>query len=719
MHGWHLIPIVKDGKKALLTGWQDKATSNIEVQKAWEDFYPAHNLAVYCLKSGLVCLDVDTRNGGLEVWLALIAEHGEPTTRQHRTPTGGRHYFFKAKEGIIYKGQVQQGLDIKHNGYVLIPPSHIGGKPYKVFKEGEPEEMPEWLEKLCVKESVSAGPSRPNLKLSELQHVIQELRNHPLTYLEWVEIGMALHFIDSGEAGLRAYLDITNGMSFVQGDHEKAESKWRGFSNEKDNLITDQTLLYHASKKGIDISYLLINDFSTEMAEGYFIKHGGAYTCDSPSRIVEFFNDIGLRFYTKSDDTNIIQINREGGFAFRTKKGLDAVFAAYKYTYLDEKAKEKSKPALDVWFGSPERKEIKDIVFDNSPPREEILNTWKGFKIFKSNTEAPTKILTLINQYLCEEKETADWLLDYLAHTIQRPFEKTSLVPVHITGQGSGKGTLYDIIMGEILKNHYCTLNSSSDLLKSFNKFLMHKLLVLIDEANWSASKEQDAIMKKLTGSERITIEEKYKDSFETVNMARFVVASNEKNAVKIQEGDRRYYVIRSVALTDKIKIEIANLANEIRLDKKTEAERFFNFLSKRDIRRFNPYCLPMKAKDANHDIVMGNLSYTEEFIHHIVNNGVKFVNPWYGVSQKLINDIFLDWTKQMGIKAPSLIRFGREFRDFFNIKEENKKRVFGQGYFYDIKPFQIVDRIKTRFRIEDLSKDDICQEIVVDKDSF
>ena len=53
------------------------------------------------------------------------------------------------------------------------------------------------------------------------------------------------------------------------------------------------------------------------------------------------------------------------------------------------------------------------------------------------------------------------------------------------------------------------------------------------------------------------------------------------------------------------------------------------------------------------------------------------------------------------------------------NIKEENKKRVFGQGYFYDIKPFQIVDRIKTRFRIEDLSKDDICQEIVVDKDSF
>ena len=90
--------------------------------------------------SGVDALDLDFRHGA-EAWLA---EHGHrlPETRVHRTPSGGRHYLFRAHPGLRNSaGRIGPGCDVRASGgYVCMPP--IGG--YSVIHDLALADLPPW-----------------------------------------------------------------------------------------------------------------------------------------------------------------------------------------------------------------------------------------------------------------------------------------------------------------------------------------------------------------------------------------------------------------------------------------------------------------------------------------------------------------------------------------------------------------------------------------------
>jgi hypothetical protein len=74
-------------------------------------------------------LDVDPQNGGFESLRTLEAEYGPiPVSVMAQSGSGGRHYYLKLPPGAEVKNdytgkKLGPGLDVKTNGYVLLPPS--------------------------------------------------------------------------------------------------------------------------------------------------------------------------------------------------------------------------------------------------------------------------------------------------------------------------------------------------------------------------------------------------------------------------------------------------------------------------------------------------------------------------------------------------------------------------------------------------------------------
>lgn len=152
--GYPVFPCVP-GRKTPLTrnGFRDASTDAEQIE-AWWQRYPNANIAIPT--AGLVVIDVDGPENG---WLAdqpeRLAELASGCLAI--TPGGGKHYYFRSPDGIAIRCQtgLAPKVDVRADGgYVLAPPSIVGGKAYH-WLEGlelvQPPDrqkiLPGWLEK--------------------------------------------------------------------------------------------------------------------------------------------------------------------------------------------------------------------------------------------------------------------------------------------------------------------------------------------------------------------------------------------------------------------------------------------------------------------------------------------------------------------------------------------------------------------------------------------
>lgn len=144
------------GKHPAIAGWQNQATSDIDTVTQWWQENPEYNIGVFCRESGFLVIDIDPRNGGDDSFLKLeerAAGNLPPTVEaitgvwsKDGKPARGRHLIYKCSPNEKFIGNFKKagldGIDVKHNGYVLIAPSrHFSGVNY-TWKPGHaPWEM--------------------------------------------------------------------------------------------------------------------------------------------------------------------------------------------------------------------------------------------------------------------------------------------------------------------------------------------------------------------------------------------------------------------------------------------------------------------------------------------------------------------------------------------------------------------------------------------------
>jgi P4 family phage/plasmid primase-like protien len=144
------------GKHPALYNWNSEASSDPEVVARWWEQNPDYNIGVFCKASGFFAIDIDPRSGGDDSFITLeeraegsIIPTVEAITGEYTVKgrvVRGRHLIYKCDPNEKFLGNLSKeglgGIDIKHNGYILLSPSrHFSGMTYDWKPGHEPWKM--------------------------------------------------------------------------------------------------------------------------------------------------------------------------------------------------------------------------------------------------------------------------------------------------------------------------------------------------------------------------------------------------------------------------------------------------------------------------------------------------------------------------------------------------------------------------------------------------
>ena len=135
LEGRSIVPIQPNSKAPTLVPWkpyQEKRPSVAEVRQWWTESPNANIALITGEVSGITVIDVDGTEG---VESAKRIQGQLPPTRIIKTPKG-YHLYFNYHPGFHTGAAFLPGIDIRSTGgYVVAPPSVVGGITYHVLRD--------------------------------------------------------------------------------------------------------------------------------------------------------------------------------------------------------------------------------------------------------------------------------------------------------------------------------------------------------------------------------------------------------------------------------------------------------------------------------------------------------------------------------------------------------------------------------------------------------
>jgi hypothetical protein len=183
-------------------------------------------------------------------------------------------------------------------------------------------------------------------------------------------------------------------------------------------------------------------------------------------------------------------------------------------------------------------------------PPQGSFNTWTDFQgrlLVEYNTEKVKMFESYIFDIWADGKEDRyEYILDWLAHIIQKPYEKTGTALFLPGPPGSGKNVMSDFLVKHVIGTSWSTTMvgiSKRGIGRQFNKILMNKLFIVVNELSCVKDDFHESfdLIKSYITDDTINIEPKNVDSFTVENLSNLILFSNHMTSVRIEQGDRRY----------------------------------------------------------------------------------------------------------------------------------------------------------------------------------
>lgn len=291
-------------------------------------------------------------------------------------------------------------------------------------------------------------------------------------------------------------------------------------------------------------------------------------------------------------------------FGIDTEDGLNIVsksafFDTYENMRIEDevedyrgKMKQKEMSFIDKWLKDESIRTYNKIDFlPCQVAPKGVYNTFKGFEASTKelfDIDIDNSLLMTHIKHLCgNDDNVLKYVLDCFANMIQKPYDLTRTALLMKSIQGCGKDTLFDYFGNRILgSKYYVVLTDVKNIFGSFNAMLENKILVVINESKSKTAFEyDDAIKDAITRSENIIVR-KGKEGYKNTNNIFYTFLTNNKNALKVEENDRRIVAIQA---NDKIANDVVYfdaLRNELNSGKLDRA--FFEYLLKRNISNVN-----------------------------------------------------------------------------------------------------------------------------------
>lgn len=205
-------------------------------------------------------------------------------------------------------------------------------------------------------------------------------------------------------------------------------------------------------------------------------------------------------------------------------------------------------PLLDIWRSDLSKRTIQKIDFkptDN--PSVFVLPIQWAYLQSQINTNASKAIQSfkeLISINTNHNTSHSDYILRYIAHLLQRPFELPRTALLFIGNQGAGKDMLWDFIGAKIIGfNQYIDYGKNSQFFAPHDCGSQDKLLVKLQEADPSFCRRFASDLKSIISGPYLTFNPKGKKEYCRENYLRLVLTTNKGNPLELEQSDRRWVI--------------------------------------------------------------------------------------------------------------------------------------------------------------------------------
>lgn len=204
---------------------------------------------------------------------------------------------------------------------------------------------------------------------------------------------------------------------------------------------------------------------------------------------------------------------------------------------------------LKKWLEDADKREYNELVF---APKKEVpagaYNLFGGFRLEGVvHGEKYRVYQEMLDLLVNHDKPSFDYMEKWLAHVVQKPHTKTKIVPIFKGKKGVGKDTFWDAFGYSILGKYYmATSKPEHDVFGRFGGATAQKIMVKIEEANFTTNKEHEERFKGLITCSHDSFEQKGKETIHVDSFVNFVLTTNQHVPVVLSSDERRFVMFEA-----------------------------------------------------------------------------------------------------------------------------------------------------------------------------
>lgn len=572
------------------TKW-GKTSDPDQVWKDWQK-WPNANVGIATGQgSGFWAIDLDVKDNGLEAWKKFCGDLDLPQTVTVRTPSGGRHYWFRwPEEGDVFNSvrKLGPGIDVRgEGGIVVAPPSaKPDGRSY-TFEPGLcPSEVeiapaPEWLlsrvravtkrkrSSVPGEESCDHTPGRvaraatqhklsPLVKrlLKRLEDAEEGTRNERLNKIAYSLGGYAHLMSDGGGECLETLLKIVSPWPDQEKTRETAERAFHDGRKEPMSLelSPDDLLLSHEDLADYAMQAGLGRDFVNVGEWGWLRWQDHTWVPAAHESV-----HAAVAKHLRSVVSEVDEVAAEAAERARANAGAGGntgprspgrVWASANAKRITLGSIQSDK-AVAMKLAAKNHKVAADFNADplmlGTPGGVVDLRTGKmrdgrredyisrAAKVSPTN-ETPQQWLDFLNRIFPDSPEVVEFLQRLAGYSLTGLTREEKFFFLHGTGR-NGKGTFLETLLH--IMGDYSAKASAEVFLSGPQSDNNQNDLAMIDGARlvWGSEipagmRWNTATIKDLTGGDTITAKLLYKDKYSYKPQFTVIIAGNTKPSV-------------------------------------------------------------------------------------------------------------------------------------------------------------------------------------------
>jgi len=598
----------------------------IQSQAATKHKHPTHINAIIrnCSDKKIIVIDTDSQDG-----YDYITKHKDfiPTAvTKNPTRPGHAHFYYEIDEMPARKivktydnrdidliiDNIFERLDSKFN----MEPAYIKlDVVYPIFKSEEiPKDVTQTSKSginkldLCKSnkesnkhiEPLQPGIKEPQISIDMARLIIEGLDYRVFeSYTNWTSFVYCIFNISQDDLPNKdTYFELLNSFLKSCSNYNELENYkfyyQTAHNSENANKISVKSLWYWLKTQNIELyNQLITSEKPIETIDPDYFMHKFKNNYPAAKQYFET-----LYFKLNNPACYGYYDNVKDEYMLKTESDMAHITQNFWYLYTDEKKTERKLKFFNKWKEDTKIRVYNYIKLVPPPLKcnSNTLNLFTGFRVDKLTDCSIVSIDTILEhiQLLCEDSAAyAEYVINFLAHIIQKPAELTRTALVFKGKQGAGKGRFFNWFADKIIgSKYYYTTGDAANIIQH-NDHLNGKLLVNLDETRSVDMYQASSNIKNKITEPMITLQNKYVKPFLVENYSRYVFFSNAENPVKIETSDRRFVVfltsdrICSLANNDPVKIGYHDRLTAA-MENDNVSYSFFKFLASRDISNIN-----------------------------------------------------------------------------------------------------------------------------------